>query len=86
MKADRCGTLTEQRLYRMNWESKCLLPERQCEKCAHFELDFDRSTKGTPRCQKHGVRTLLRATCSSWEAKGEKKTRWEGGLNGSLGQ
>ena len=80
MKPDRCGTLSEQMLYRMNWERKAPLPERQCEKCAHFDLDFTRSTKGSPRCRKHDVRTLLRATCSSWEAKDEKKARWEGGL------
>lgn len=73
MKADKYGTAAEQRLHRIGW-TPVGVDGKRCENCAHFELSFERSRKGSPVCWMdtrvlHPFRTLIRSMCSHWEDK-----------------
>ena len=65
MKPDRSGTMTEQRMFRNNWKSKGE-KGKQCRDCHHFELSFEKSSKGSPKCWEMNFRTSLTATCDKW--------------------
>ena len=66
MKVDQYGTENEQKRFYADWSSKSLDRNKRCELCHHFELNFDRSAKGSPWCDKYEMRTLVRASCRDW--------------------
>ncbi|WP_041772099.1 hypothetical protein [Leptospirillum ferriphilum] len=66
MKPDKYGTPHEQALHRIGWTAKA---QKQCETCKHYELRFDRSSKGSPYCWLIRYRTQMKSGCTSWEEK-----------------
>ena len=62
VKADSCGTATEQLRARVYW-TRISVPGqmRRCLTCA--DIDIKRTTLG---CLKHGFSTLANAVCDEW--------------------
>ena len=69
MKADRCGTLTEQKMFKVGYltskeRQAAGLFGKKCNTCRHMEF-FCCSKR--VRCSKHGFTTTINATCKEWE-------------------
>ncbi len=65
MKPDKYGTPTQLWLFLHKWTSNGEAG-RRCRDCKYYELDFEKSRKGSPRCHKGEFRTQPNATCDEW--------------------
>ena len=63
MKANACGTMTEQLRARVGWHRSEKYHDR-CDKCEHVAI-----LRTTLRCQKHGFATRATAICNDWSRK-----------------